>query len=332
MVDHGGSLDRARSLFPGAPEPWVDLSTGINPHSYPYRSISATAFTRLPEPETAATLKAEAAVCYRAGSEKTVVAAPGTQMLLPLVMSLVPPGRAAVLSPTYAEHARTARLAGHVVHEVSDVAELGDANLAVVVNPNNPDGRIISRDALLELAAKLARKGGLLVVDEAFMDVAPAEHSLAGDVEDAPLVVLRSFGKFFGLAGIRLGFAIASEGIAGRLDAQLGPWAVSGLAVEIGLQGLRDAAWQSAMRERLEVESQRLADLIQRSKPSASGGTTLFRFMRHPEARRIFDTLGRQGILVRAFDRDPEALRFGLPGSEAEWTRVEAALALWLHR
>ena len=332
MVDHGGSLERARSLFPDAPEPWIDLSTGINPHPYPHQGLSATAFSRLPEPRTAAALKVSAAACYRAGSEKQVVAAPGTQILLPGVMALVPPGRAAILSPTYAEHARAARLAGHEIRETERFADLGDADLAVVVNPNNPDGRLTSRDEMLELAGRLARKGGLLVVDEAFMDALPAEHSLARDVDDAPLVVLRSFGKFFGLAGLRLGFAIAADEIAARLEAQLGPWAVSGPAIEIGSRALADREWQSGMRARLQVESQRLEDLIQRSEPSASGGTPLFRFMRHPEARRIFDTLGRQGILVRAFDRYPDALRFGLPGSEEEWTRVEAALALWLHR
>lgn len=331
MADHGGSLERARSLFPDAPEPWVDLSTGINPHSYPHRGLSATAFSRLPEFGEAAKLKNAAAICYGATSAGHIVAAPGTQILLPLVMSLVP-GKAAILSPTYAEHARTAAMAGHDVHEASSVAELAGAELAVVVNPNNPDGRLAKRSELLELARELGGRGGLLVVDEAFLDVGPEGHSMAGDVGDAPVVVLRSFGKFFGLAGIRLGFAIAAETIAARLEAQLGPWAVSGPAIEIGQRALADGEWQTAMRQRLQAESQRLDDLIQRSGPSASGGTALFRFMRHPDARRIFDTLGRQGILVRAFDRDPEALRFGLPGSEDEWTRLETALALWLHR
>jgi cobalamin biosynthesis protein CobC len=329
VSDHGGSLERARSLFPGAPEPWVDLSTGINPHSYPHRDISATAFSRLPEPSGAAKLKAAAAICYRAGSAGNVAAAPGTQILLPLVMSLVSPGRAAILSPTYAEHARTAALAGHEIRETDDFGELAGADLAVVVNPNNPDGRVTPRSDLLNLASRLAKTGGLLVVDEAFMDVGPAKESVTGDVDDAPIVVLRSFGKFFGLAGVRLGFAIAAEEIAARLDARLGPWAISGPALEIGLAALADSEWQCAMRERLYKESQRLDELIQRTGLSVCGGTSLFRFVRQPEARCVFDTLGRQGVLVRAFDNDPETLRFGLPGDEDEWTRVEQALALW---
>lgn len=329
MLDHGGSLERARSLFPGAPEPWIDLSTGINPHSYPHGELPATAFSRLPEPADLARLKQAAATAYAAPGAASVVAGPGTQMLLPLVMSLVPAGRAEVLSPTYAEHARTAALAGHRVKAASAFSELAEADLAVVVNPNNPDGRVTPRMDLLRLARNLGRRGGLLVVDEAFMDVGPADESIAGDVEEAPVVVLRSFGKFFGLAGVRLGFAIASRAIAARLEAQLGPWAVSGPALQLGARALADLEWQGAMRARLREESQRLDELIQGHGLSVCGGTPLFRFLRQPGARRIFDTLGRQGILVRAFEADTEALRLGLPGNDDEWSRLGRAFALW---
>src|SRR5262249_38750118 len=154
---------------------------------------------------------------------------------------LAQPGRAAVLGPTYAEHARVAALAGHAVREVTALDELAGADLAVVVNPNNPDGRLLRHDALLDLADRLAP--GLGVVDEAFMDVAPPDASLAPEVARPNLVVLRSFGKFFGLAGVRLGFALASPAIASQLRAALGPWAVSGPALAIGTVALADAAW-----------------------------------------------------------------------------------------
>lgn len=332
VTDHGGSIERARNRFPGAPEPWVDLSTGINPHSYPHRGLAATVFSRLPERGDLARLGGVAAAAYAAPGPANVVAAPGTQILLPLVMALVPPGRAAVLSPTYAEHARAATLAGHEVHETGDIADLSGADLAVLVNPNNPDGRVTSRMDLLDLAERLSRKGGLLVVDEAFMDVGPPGESVAADVEALPVVVLRSFGKFFGLAGVRLGFAIASRRIAARLEASLGPWAVSGPAMQLGLKGLADPRWQSAMRERLHRESQRLDDLIRRSGLSVSGGTSLFRLVRDPHAAGIFSALGERGVLLRAFDQMPDALRFGLPGSEDEWTRLEESLRLWSRR
>ena len=165
------------------------------------------------------------------------------QIVLPLVAALVPPGRAAVLGPTYAEHVRVAALAGHRAQRSSDIADLKGADLAVVVNPNNPDGRIVDRRALLALAERAEGAGGLLVVDEAFMDVGPADKSLAGHVAHGHIVVLRSFGKFFGLAGIRLGFALAPPEIAARLAASLGPWAVSGPAITIGEAALADTAW-----------------------------------------------------------------------------------------
>jgi len=159
---HGGDLGAARRLFPGAPEPFIDLSTGINPHSYPVPHLSSDVFARLPEPAALDRLAAIAAKAYGAPSRQHVVPAPGTQILLPLVAALVPPGRAAVVSPTYAEFARVAALAGHDVAEVGDIGRLRDADLAVVVNPNNPDGRIFDKDELLELAD--AQKRGLLAL------------------------------------------------------------------------------------------------------------------------------------------------------------------------
>src|SRR5579871_4105188 len=223
---HGGNLDTARRLFPGAPEPFLDLSTGINPHSYPVPQLSADVFARLPEPAETDRLAAIAAKSYGAPSPDCVVAAPGTGILLAPVAALVPPGKAAVLGPTYGEFSRAAALAGHAVAEVADLQQLRDAAFAVVVNPNNPDGRAFGRRELLELA-DARRHRGLLVLDEAFMDVGPCGASLCGEVMRGGLLVLRSFGKFFGLAGVRLGFAVAAPAIAERLAATLGPWAVS---------------------------------------------------------------------------------------------------------
>lgn len=332
VSDHGGSLARARALFPDAPEPWIDLSTGINPHSYPLFELPQTAFTRLPEPARAAELVAVAAHAYDAPSAANVVAAPGTQILLPLVTKLVRPGRAAILSPTYPEHARTAAIAGHAIVETGRFDDLFDADLAIVVNPNNPDGRVVPRAALLDLATTLARKGGLLVVDEAFMDVGPREQSLAGDVERGGIVVLKSFGKFFGLAGVRLGFALTSKPLASRLAAKLGPWAVAGPALEYGLRALADLNWQEAMRLQLAREAEALDELLIRHGIKIAGGTPLFRYVEHTQAESIFRRLGRAGILVRNFERLPGRLRFGLPAVSTETKRLDEALTAWAER
>jgi len=328
-VDHGGSLGRARALFPFAPEPFVDLSTGINPHSYPFFPLPATVLTRLPEVARLADLTGIAAAAYGAPSAAHVVAAPGTQILLPRVAAMVKPGRAAVLGPTYAEHARAARLAGHGVAEVTDFDALADFDLAIVVNPNNPDGRVVSRERLLDLARRLNAKGGLLVVDEAFMDVGPRAESLAGDVGVGGMLVLRSFGKFFGLAGVRLGFALTETATATRLTGDFGPWAVSGPALEYGIAALADHGWQEAMRERLAGEAARLDALLSRFGVPVAGGTPLFRFIDFAGAAGLFAALGGQGILLRHFAERPSVLRAGLPGGEDEWQRLEAALAGW---
>ena len=327
-VEHGGSLARARALFPRAPEPWVDLSTGISPVPYPVSPLPATALTRLPEPGRARELctAAAAAYCAPAGC---VIAAPGTQILLPRVYSLVRPGRALVLGPTYAEHTRTAAIAGHDVSEVHDFDALAGGDVAVVVNPNNPDGRIVSRAALLDLAATLAQHGGLLVVDEAFMDVGPREESLCGDVGAGNIVVLRSFGKFFGLAGVRLGFAVAAPPIVARLDEQLGPWAVNGPALEYGIEALSDLAWRAEARVRLDTARRRLDAVLAEHGLTPDGGTSLFRHLTLDDAPALFQALGENGVLVRSFSGRPHELRIGLPGSEAEWSRLAAALARW---
>ncbi|TPI64741.1 threonine-phosphate decarboxylase [Mesorhizobium sp. B3-1-3] len=331
-VDHGGSLGRASALFPHAPKPFVDLSTGINPHSYPLFDLPATALSRLPEAGQLRELAEIAASAYGAPSAAHVTAAPGTQILLPRVASLVRPGKALVLGPTYAEHARAAAIAGHAVAEVSDFDALGEADLAVLVNPNNPDGRVIEKARLLDLAARLRAKGGLLVVDEAFMDVGPIEQSLAGDVGAGGIVVLRSFGKFFGLAGVRLGFALTDQLTAERLDAQLGPWAVAGPALEYGIRALSDAGWQEDMRVRLASDAKRLDALLGKCGVPISGGTSLFRYVSFNDSPSLFSALGERGVLVRHFAERLHVLRIGLPGSEAEWQRLEGALATWAAR
>ncbi|WP_105386165.1 threonine-phosphate decarboxylase CobD [Neorhizobium alkalisoli] len=326
-IQHGGNLAQARASFPDAPEPWIDLSTGINPHSYPHSPLPGNAFARLPEPDLAERLKVLAAEAYGAPSQAHVAPGPGTQILLPILAGLQAGwggGKAAILSPTYAEHARAARLAGLEVTETEDMERLADGRLAVVVNPNNPTGRIVRRSELLALAAVMRAKNGLLVVDEAFMDVSEAE-SVADAVDAGGLVVLRSFGKFYGMAGLRLGFAISHPETIAKIESRLGPWAVSGPALHVAGEALADAGWQKAMRERLKAEATRLDALLAEAGIPVAGGTSLFRFIRGPRAQAIFQHLGERGIITRRFAERPEDLRIGLPAAE-DWPRVEEAL------
>jgi cobalamin biosynthesis protein CobC len=324
---HGGDLAAARRLFPGAPEPFIDLSTGINPNPYPLSRLPADVFARLPDADKLASLTAIAAQTYGAPSAAHVVAAPGTQILLPLVAALVRPGRAAVLAPSYAEFARAAALAGHHITELRELAAINDAQFVFLANPNNPDGRLFARNDLMVLAKSLRAREGLLVIDEAFMDTGAPGASLAADISCGNIIVLRSFGKFFGLAGLRLGFALAAPRIAARLSAMLGPWAVSGPALEVGAKALADAAWIEKTRTRLARAEKRLDVLLSSSGLEIAGGTTLFRLVRTPAAGKLFQHLGRGGILVRGFPEHADWLRFGLPANAPAWRRLQIALA-----
>ncbi len=317
-------------MFPMAPEPWIDLSTGISPHSYPVLPLDSTALSRLPEHDRLEALKRAATGTYGAPAVVNVVASPGTQAMLPLIAGMVQPGKARILGPTYSEHLRCAALAGHDAAETENLNELENADLAIVVNPDNPTGRLLERGRLLSIAAKVEKRGGLLVVDEAFMDVVTPGQSVAGDMDAGNIVVLRSFGKFFGLAGVRLSFAVALQPMADHLSALLGPWPVSSPALEYGLAALADREWQSAMRERLAVDAARLCRLLASHGLEIDGGTDLFQLVRHRNAGGLFRHLGETGILVRQFGNRPQHLRFGLPGGAAEWERLETALENWV--
>ena len=264
-----------------------------------------------------AALEAVAARAYGVADPAAVVAAPGTQALIHLLPRLIPPGDVAVVSPTYAEHRAAWALAGHRVTEVASLAEAGRAPVVVVVRPNNPDGAILDAAALLGVA----RDGRLLVVDEAFADLEGC--SLASALPHPGLLLLRSFGKTYGLAGVRLGFALASPGWASALRQALGPWAVSGPALHAGLHALADAAWRRATTERLARDAARLDAVLAASGGRVVGGTKLFRLVEHGDPG-LADRLAGAGVWVRRFADRPRLLRFGIP---VEWTRLERALA-----
>ena len=326
-LPHGGDLGVARRLFPGAPEPFVDLSTGINPWPYPVARFSADAFTRLPQQEAVTAVAGAAAKAYGTPSAQHVVVAPGSQILLPLAARLLPPAQAIVAAPTYPELVRAAELGGHDVRTMERIERCGDAKLVMIANPNNPDGKRIPHTSLLQLAKELRRQGGVLVVDEAFMDVGPPGASLAPDLACGNVVVLRSFGKFFGLPGLRLGFALTAPPLARRLSAVLGPWPASGLALAIGVKALADKAWTERTRKRLAKGAASLDAILVAAGLSIIGGTDLFRLVKSEATPALFRHLGRAGIYVRVFTDRPTLLRFGLPADARARERLKKALA-----
>jgi cobalamin biosynthetic protein CobC len=319
---HGGNLDAARRLFPHAPLPWIDLSTGINPVPYPVGELPQHAWTRLPD---VTPLERAAAAAYHARQGTEAVAAPGTQALIQWLPHVFPARRVGVLGFTYSEHAACWRAAGAEVVKVAALTDLAAFDVGVVVNPNNPDGFVYAPSTLADMAAVLARRGGRLIVDEAFMDLLGPQHSLIPNLP-AGVVVLRSFGKAYGLAGLRLGFALGTPEDGARLRMALGPWAVSGPAIEIGQRALADAPWLLHAKARLRDEGERLDRMLQSAGLAVVGGAALFRLVRHEHAACWFKTLCAAGILTRAFRERPEWLRFGIPHAPEAWTRLEAAL------
>ncbi|MDF0488724.1 pyridoxal phosphate-dependent class II aminotransferase [Sphingomonas sp. H39-1-10] len=322
-TQHGGRLAEARAKYGEGAAPWLDLSTGINPHAWPGVGGVSIDWARLPDEGELRVLEAAAAAYFGVG-EGHVAALPGTEIGLRMVGPMLA-GPVRYLAPTYRTHGEM--VAGSVA--AASLAEVRDGTL-ILANPNNPDGRLLSPHDLLATHDRLRARGGWLVVDEAFADAAvtKAPISVAAHVaDDARLIVFRSFGKFFGLAGVRLGFVIAPAPVIAQVRARVGAWPVSAAAIAIGTAAYRETGWIATMRERLVQGAADLDAMLVRRGLAPIGACSLFRLVDVPDAGATFARLARRAILTRPFDYDPHWLRIGLPGSAAALERLEQALA-----
>jgi cobalamin biosynthetic protein CobC len=319
MPDHGGNLDVALARFGGRAEDWIDLSTGINRRPYPVGELPPYRWRALPSRTDIESLHEAARGAYAATSP--VLAVGGAQAAIQLLPRLLQPGCARIVAPTYNEYAPMLAKAGWQVDEVTELDALAGADLAVVVNPNNPNGLSHDPAKLLDLVSRVSR----LVVDESFADAMPA-LSLASQAGRAGLLILRSFGKFYGLAGLRLGFVLGCEADVASLAEMAGPWPISGAAIEIGRRALLDRTWAEQARARLAGDSRRLDDLALAAGWKLVGGTPLFRLYETGNAAAAQARLAEAHIWSRVFKGQPGWLRLGLPGNDTEWTRLGAAL------
>jgi cobalamin biosynthetic protein CobC len=315
----------ARRHYGGAD--WIDLSTGINPIGYPAPPVAADAWHRLPEPDPAL---AQAAGAYYGAPLMLPVA--GTQAAIQALPRLRAPARVTLAAPTYAEHALHWSRHGHRLRE-ADFAHLDaavdDSDVLVVCNPNNPTGAAVEPARLLAWHARLAARGGWLVVDEAFGDTEAS--SIAGYTAQPGLIVLRSVGKFFGLAGLRLGFVAAEAALLDGLADLLGPWTVSGPAQQVALAALRDPGWQQATRARLAHDGARMRTLLARHDIAAQG-TPLFHWWPDAAPDAFHDHMAQRAIWTRLFTGAARGIRVGLPAHDMAWTRLELALREWSER
>ena len=314
LLHHGGRIAVAAARFQLAPKPWLDLSTGISPWAYPVNEIDPADWQNLPSTDDLAELEMAAANAFGGVSPDQIVAVPGTDFAIRLLAQLLPAERIGIVGPTYSGYQSAWPDA-----KTLSFAKARGADLLVCANPNNPDGTVIPR-------AQFQRLRNLRIVDEAFADAVPA-HSLLPHRNGA--IVLRSFGKFYGLAGLRLGFVVADRPFAKQFRTLLGDWPISGPALTIGTKAYRDTEWQNDQRARLNTASSQLMAMLTDAGLGIVGGTPLFQLARHAAAPALFTHLAEAGILTRPFADQSDWLRFGTPGSDPDFDRLAAALSDW---
>jgi cobalamin biosynthetic protein CobC len=327
MLEHGGGLRKAAAHYNIPLADWLDLSTGINPEGWPVPTLSPEAWQRLPEDNDG--LEAAAAAYY---GNANLLPVAGSQAAIHWLPALLPRAVVACISPIYSEHPQAWQRAGHKMRFLQNAMlprALATATPYVLLcNPNNPTADRHPHDVAVDAAKQLKKRGGWLIIDEAFIDPTPEDSltPLAGTDEAPNLIVLRSLGKFFGLAGARVGFVFAAPDILARMDEAMGPWTVSGPAREVARQALQDTDWQLATRPSLIAAGERLHRMLAQLGEVKS--TALFATLNSAQFTELHENLACQGILTRHFDQQA-LLRFGLPGSEASWQRLSEALTTW---
>ena len=309
--DHGGGLDVAISKYGGTREQWIDLSTGINPSSYTIPKIPKHFWNSLPDSKAQKELLIQAGEFWDVPNNSDIMAASGVSQLIAVLPNLLPVNRVRIISPTYNEHAAAFRSNGW---------EVGDAgNVQVIVNPNNPDGHYHS------ISEEDTKNFELNIIDESFCDISP-DKSLIHLAKQNNVIILKGLGKFWGLAGLRLGFAIASPKLIETIISHVGPWSISGPAQFIGKAALSDNNWIHNTRIRLKKDSVRLDKLISSNNIKPIGGTDLFRLYKTTNAQKIHDKLAQNFIWSRVFPYSENWLRLGIPGDQSAWERLAKAL------
>lgn len=330
MLEHGGRLRAAAHTYGIPLASWIDLSTGISPWCYPIPTIPAGLWHQLPDPDDG--LESVAARYY---ANDRLLATSGSQAAIQALPRLFRPGKVSIVGPTYNEHPAAWRAAGHDVDLVTDLNSAVDqtAQVTLLCNPNNPTATYMDRDTLLSAAQRLQKSDGWLIVDEAYGDDTPAYNVTpdAGATDAPQLITLRSIGKFFGLAGARVGFTFGDPHLLNALNELLGPWPINGAARYVAEHALADTVWQQQQRERVHLAGQRLnhllAGLLPMARITSTGLFSTCAFNTPALAKNLYEHLAQQGILVRLFSND-HLVRIGIPDDHI-WGQLEEALQSW---
>ena len=323
-LENGGQLNTVARKFNLSVNECVDLSTGINPNGWPVPTLPPTVYNRLPEDDDG--LVSAARKYYQADNILPVAGSQAAIQCLPMLRSAC---RVGIIDPAYEEHAYCWKKSGHDVRLLADKdinESIDQIDVLLIINPNNPTGVKFSVEQLMDWHTRLKKRNGWLIVDEAFMDSSECSSILKYSIQSG-LIVLRSLGKFFGLAGLRVGFVFAEQDLLTKLSQILGPWTLSNPSRFIASQALLDKQWQQNTRLSLEQQSKRLAQLMTEYNLKPDGGTHLFHWVRHEKAHEIFEHLAAQGVFVRYFE-STSSLRFGLPKNETQWNKLQSALTV----
>ncbi|GHA56185.1 threonine-phosphate decarboxylase [Amylibacter ulvae] len=309
--DHGGGLDAAMAQFGGTRDHWLDLSTGINPIPYPIGDIPMDSWTRLPDQDGDNTLINAARKFWHVPNGANILASSGVSQIIAMLPQIASGANFQIAKPTYNEHEAAFVHAGFTLNN--------SAPVKIYVHPNNPDGKthVIDDNTL--------KNADLIIIDESFCDICPSE-SLVKFATRPNVIILKGLGKFWGLAGLRLGFAIGHPANIQKLRNLIGPWAVSGPAQYIGARALDDTDWITKTRKRLQTDAFRLDKIAIASGLGIIGGTDLFRLYKTNDAVSFQKHLAQNYIWSRIFPYSSEWIRLGLPGQPDHWAQIESAL------
>ncbi|CAM2865371.1 threonine-phosphate decarboxylase [Vibrio rarus] len=354
MIKHGGGLIKIAKEYATHPSQWMDLSTGVSPFTYPLQEVPVCAWNQLPQTDDGLE---EAAKHYYQGKNEPIAVAgsQGAIMSLPATLSKKM-GRCGTISLPrvgYKEHqhawsqfsqgsltkdadnatrcdTETRHWELLYYYDFPSAQQIESSDVVLIINPNNPTAKSVNKQRLSAVCTAMSDKGGYLIVDEAFADCTPETSLLNPHEHPHSLIVLRSVGKFFGLAGARVGFVFASAEIKGRLEEQLGPWTVSGPARWVVKKALLDTHWHAQALALIQSSSARLNRLLQQHFSCPIAFTHLFCTVYLHDAVTVHEQLCHQHVLTRLCD-EKNALRFGLPASECQWRKLESALCAISH-
>lgn len=323
FAEHGGDIEGAAAHFGIPLAEWIDLSTGMNPEPYPVEALAVEVFHKLPYQSQSFI---ESSARYY-GSEQFVAVA-GSQAAIQWLPQLLADLPVLLPSVGYRDHYEywhqrhsvdfyDSLDASVAAEEISDRLSQNSRQHLLVINPNNPSGIQFSIQQIIEWSGMLSGRA-FVIVDEAFIDTCVGESLLNLKLPNN-IVVLRSFGKFFGLAGIRLGYVFANDSLLARFRQCLTCWQINGPAQAVAIKALSDEVWQKAAQQSIQHNVAHTAVIFEPLWPalgiiSCTVNSLFISVVMSAEAAAgLYQFFARSGVLLRLVSIDHRSIiRIGL--------------------